>query len=74
MTIRYAGVDVGSTTTKAVIINDGGAVVGTSVQPSGTDLTVAAGTCLNEALEMAGEPPRDWRRVQKSTGAGSGNT
>jgi predicted CoA-substrate-specific enzyme activase len=53
---RYAGVDVGSTTTKAVIINQGGAVVGTASRTSGTDLTAAAGECLKEALETAGEP------------------
>jgi predicted CoA-substrate-specific enzyme activase len=53
---RFAGVDVGSTTTKAVIINEGGAVVGTAIRSSGTDLTAAAGACLREALEKAGEP------------------
>jgi predicted CoA-substrate-specific enzyme activase len=53
---RYAGVDVGSTTTKAVIINEGGAVIGTSVRSSGTDLTAAAQACLKQALAQAGEP------------------
>jgi len=53
---RYAGVDVGSTTTKTVIINEGGAVIGTSVHSSGTDLTAAAQECLKDALAEAGEP------------------
>jgi len=56
MSARFAGVDVGSTTTKVVIINEGGAVVGTAIRSSGTDLTLAAGECLKEALELAGEP------------------
>jgi predicted CoA-substrate-specific enzyme activase len=56
MADRYAGVDVGSTTTKVVIINEGGAVVGTAFRSSGTDLAAAAGDCLREALERAGEP------------------
>ncbi len=53
---RFAGVDVGSTTTKAVIISEAGVVVGKAVRSSGTDLTLAAGECLREVLEMAGEP------------------
>ncbi len=56
MADRYAGVDVGSTTTKVVIINEGGAVVGSAHRSSGTDLAAAAGDCLMEALEVAGEP------------------
>jgi predicted CoA-substrate-specific enzyme activase len=56
MSERYAGVDVGSTTTKVVIINEGGAVVGMSHRSSGTDLTAAAADCLGEALETVGEP------------------
>lgn len=56
MNAHYAGVDVGSTTTKAVIINEGGIMVGSHIMSSGTDLTKAAGECLRTALEMAGEP------------------
>ena len=70
MGTRYAGVDVGSTTTKVVIINDGGAVVGTAVRSSGTDLTSAAGECLKEALEKAGEPAPSYL---VATGYGRGN-
>jgi predicted CoA-substrate-specific enzyme activase len=49
-------VDVGSTTTKAVIINEGGAVVSHSARSSGTDLAAASAECLREALDLAGEP------------------
>ncbi len=56
MNAHYAGVDVGSTTTKAVIINEGGIMVGSHIMSSGTDLSKAAGVCLKTALEMAGEP------------------
>jgi predicted CoA-substrate-specific enzyme activase len=67
---RYAGVDVGSTTTKAVIINEGGAIVGSHTRSSGTDLTAAAGECLKRALEEAGEPAPS---VLVSTGYGRNN-
>jgi predicted CoA-substrate-specific enzyme activase len=53
---HYAGVDVGSTTTKAVIINEGGIILGSHTIHSGTDLARAAGECLKVALEAAGEP------------------
>lgn len=67
---RYAGVDVGSTTTKAVIIDRDGAVVGRAVRSSGTDLSMAARECLGEALVMAGEPAPG---IVVSTGYGRGN-
>ena len=57
MNDHYAGLDVGSTTTKAVIINEGGIMVGTYSMSSGTDLVRAAGECLKRALDAAGDPP-----------------
>jgi predicted CoA-substrate-specific enzyme activase len=69
-TARYAGVDVGSTTTKAVIIDDDATVVGSAIRSSGTDLTVAAEGCLGEAMEMAGEPGP---ALTVATGYGRGN-
>ncbi len=54
--VRFAGIDVGSTTTKVVIINEGGIVVSSYVQPSGTDLSKAATESLHAALEAAGVP------------------
>lgn len=53
---HYAGVDVGSTTTKVVIINEGGIMIGTHLMSSGTDLAKASGECLKRALDEAGDP------------------
>lgn len=50
---RYAGVDSGSWNTKAVIIDDDGIVLGTSVVRSGADLTAAAERSYDEALANA---------------------
>jgi len=50
----YAGVDVGSATAKAVIINNDGTVLGETVIPSGGNLVEAAQRCLNLAAEAAG--------------------
>jgi predicted CoA-substrate-specific enzyme activase len=51
---RYAGVDSGSWNTKAVVIDEGGNVLGTSVVRSGADLTAAAERAYDEALAGAG--------------------
>ena len=51
-TARYfAGVDVGSATTKAVVIDGSGAVSGRALMPSGGTLSTAADTTLAHALE-----------------------
>jgi predicted CoA-substrate-specific enzyme activase len=50
---RFAGIDVGSTTTKAVIINGDRTIIGSHALRSGTDLVGAANTCLDKALEDA---------------------
>jgi predicted CoA-substrate-specific enzyme activase len=50
----FAGIDVGTTTTKAVIIDAGKNVLGSSVHRSGADLASAATTAFEEALERAG--------------------
>jgi len=52
----WAGVDVGSTTTKAVVIDGRCEVLASHVVPSGTDLGRAASTCLEEVLRAAGGP------------------
>lgn len=56
MGTHFAGIDVGSTTTKAVIIDDACTVAGTHLISSGTDLKAASGECLRRAMEGAGEP------------------
>jgi len=50
----FVGIDVGSTTTKAVVIDGGAEVVGTAMRSSGTDLTSSAEECLRTALGEAG--------------------
>jgi len=56
---RYAGIDSGSWTTKAVVIDDDGRVLGTAVTRSGADLAVAAGRVYTGALTTAGLAPGD---------------
>ncbi len=46
----YAGIDVGSCTTKAVIINNKGEIIGSYVQRSGIDYRTAAQQVLKRAL------------------------
>jgi predicted CoA-substrate-specific enzyme activase len=50
----FAGVDVGTTTTKAVVLDANQRVLGVSVLRSGTDLVSAATMALGEALVRAG--------------------
>ncbi len=50
----FAGIDVGSTTTKAVVVSPRGRVLGTRIRPSGVDLVAAAAEVLAGALEAAG--------------------
>jgi predicted CoA-substrate-specific enzyme activase len=50
---RFAGVDSGSWNTKAVVIDDDGYVLGSSVVRSGADLTAAAEKAYAEALALA---------------------
>jgi predicted CoA-substrate-specific enzyme activase len=53
-TRAYAGIDVGASRTKAVIIDGDERIIGQAVIKSGTDFDAASSRCLNEALEMAG--------------------
>jgi len=61
---RYAGIDSGSWTTKAVIIDDQGRVLGTAVTRSGADLATAAERVYVSALATAkllsGDVPAVW--------------
>jgi predicted CoA-substrate-specific enzyme activase len=49
-----AGVDIGSTYTKAVVVDQDGALVGRAMRPTGFRLDEAAGIALAEALAAAG--------------------
>jgi predicted CoA-substrate-specific enzyme activase len=50
----FTGIDVGATTTKAVVIDQSKKVLGSIVRRSGTDLVSAATEAFNQALENAG--------------------
>jgi predicted CoA-substrate-specific enzyme activase len=50
----FAGIDVGTTTTKAVIIDTAKALLGRAVRRSGADLVQAATTAYEDALADAG--------------------
>ena len=65
----YAGVDSGSWTTKAVIVDGAGRVGGTAVTRSGADLTAAAERTYTDALARAGLARDDVTAVW-STGFG----
>jgi predicted CoA-substrate-specific enzyme activase len=54
MTEFFAGIDVGTTTTKAVVIDGKASVLGCFVRRSGTDLAAAAEVALEQALAQAG--------------------
>jgi predicted CoA-substrate-specific enzyme activase len=68
----FAGIDVGSSRTKAAVLDQGGGLVGRCVQPSGTDFAVAAESCLESALSMANATRGDIARTI-STGYGRKN-
>jgi (R)-2-hydroxyacyl-CoA dehydratese activating ATPase len=70
MTTELAGgVDVGSCTTKAVIVNKQRQILGSSVLYSGTDFQDASDQAWNECLRQAGANGADIRHVV-STGYG----
>ena len=49
----YAGIDIGSSYTKAVIIDDGGNRLGAAVAKTGINFDEASKTLFNAALENA---------------------
>jgi predicted CoA-substrate-specific enzyme activase len=65
----FAGIDVGTTTTKAVIIDANRKIIGRFVQRSGTDLTASAMAALEEAAGQTGIAP-DAVRAIVATGYG----
>jgi predicted CoA-substrate-specific enzyme activase len=71
-TKTFAGIDVGTTTTKAVIIDAEGKMLGWFVQRSGTDLAAAATAALEQAMAQAGVT-RDQIQVIVATGYGRKN-
>ncbi|MCX7174679.1 MAG: acyl-CoA dehydratase activase [Proteobacteria bacterium] len=55
----YVGLDMGSSRSKVVVIDDAGQMLGHAVKKSGTDFSKTAKACLDSALEMAGAEFRD---------------
>jgi predicted CoA-substrate-specific enzyme activase len=71
-TTTFAGIDVGTTTTKAVIVDAEKKVIGCFVQRSGTDLAAAATAALEQAMAQAGIT-RDRIQAVVATGYGRRN-
>jgi predicted CoA-substrate-specific enzyme activase len=65
----FAGIDVGATTTKAVVIDANNNLLGCYVRNSGTDLTLAATQSFDEALGKA-ELTQDGIQTVVATGYG----
>lgn len=72
MTSCFAGVDVGSATAKAVLVNDEGVMLAHAVLPSGGNLAAAADAVVAKALADAGLT-RDAIAMLVSTGYGREN-
>jgi predicted CoA-substrate-specific enzyme activase len=71
-TKTFAGIDVGTTTTKVVIVDAEKKVLGRFVQRSGIDLVAAATAALEEAMAQAGVT-RDRIQAIVATGYGRRN-
>jgi predicted CoA-substrate-specific enzyme activase len=65
----YAGIDVGSTTTKAVVVDGDGGILGRALAPTGVSGAGAAATVLDRTLMEAGAV-RDNLRSVVATGYG----
>lgn len=68
----FAGVDVGSTTTKSVVVSEDGILRGVAVGRSGADFAKAASRAFEEACAAAGAAPGGVARVV-ATGYGRRN-
>jgi len=68
----YAGIDVGTTTTKAVVINANREILGSSVRRSGANLVSAATEAFEESLAQA-KLNRDIVQTIVATGYGRRN-
>ena len=68
----FAGVDIGSSFTKVVLLDEAGAISGSCVRRSGTDFNRSAVHCLDESLMEAGAESGDIKYCI-STGYGRKN-
>lgn len=72
MTIYYAGIDLGSSYTKAYILDNNKNIVGEGIQKTGIDFKQAAFEVLDQALTKAGITKKDVDCIV-STGVGRDN-
>jgi predicted CoA-substrate-specific enzyme activase len=49
----YAGIDLGSSRTKAVLLDENKIIIGYSVKKSGSDFALTANECLRDSIKMA---------------------
>ena len=68
----FAGLDMGASRTKVVVVDPSGTLIGHAVRKSGTDFTATAAACLDSSLEMAGAGRNNIVRAV-STGYGRAN-
>lgn len=68
----YVGLDVGSSRTKVVVMDVERRLLGHAIKKSGTDFSVTASACLDQALAMAGRTRTAIARAV-STGYGRSN-
>jgi predicted CoA-substrate-specific enzyme activase len=68
----FAGLDMGASRTKVVVVDPGGVLIGHAVKKSGTDFTATAAACLDASLDMAGVSRKHIVRAV-STGYGRAN-
>lgn len=66
---KYCGLDIGSTTSKAVIVNENGEILSWAVIPTGYDSERASREVFNRALEKAGLKASD---IERSVSTGYG--
>ncbi len=69
----YAGVDVGSSNTKVVLLDGDGKLLGSAIRRSGTDFSAAAELCLGDALRAACLERESCEMRTVSTGYGRRN-
>jgi len=69
----YTGVDVGSSTTKVVLLDEKGNLLGWAVRRSGTNFSATSEICLEQALAQAGFKGRPEGMRTISTGYGRKN-
>lgn len=69
---RYAGLDLGASRTKAVVVDAEGRILGHAVRKTGVDFAQTARTCYAEAMAMAEVRPADIA-CAVATGYGRGN-